>query len=156
MELTQTPYHFSTPYASIAGTPTRSLSGPHSHTLSICSDHLFHLDHLGRPFWFNGSLFREKREKDKGWFLPTHWAEGNGDWDADAEPWCSESLPSSSNRTNTNDEAVRGVRDVELRSLTVGGYDRVLTDMIGMAASWEAKFPELVQRHCDAMNSLQS
>jgi hypothetical protein len=59
-------------------------------------------------------------------------------------------------RTNTNEYAVRGVRDVELRSLTVGGYDRVLTDMIGMAASWEAKFPELVQRHCDAMVSLQS
>lgn len=49
---------------------------------------------------------------------------------------------------------MRGVREVELRSLAVGGYDRLLTDMIGMASSWEAKFPELVQRNCDAMNAL--
>ena len=36
----------------------------HPEPMQICSAHALHLDHLGRPFWFNGSLRRDKAKKE--------------------------------------------------------------------------------------------
>ena len=36
---------------------------PRPSPMQICSTHMLHLDHLGRPFWFNGSLRKNKNAK---------------------------------------------------------------------------------------------
>ncbi|KAI5479396.1 alpha-mannosyltransferase, glycosyltransferase family 71 protein [Pseudohyphozyma bogoriensis] len=128
-ELGQIPYHFDVPYASIIGQLTHPDHKAHSIASQICSDHLFHLDHKGRPLWFNGSLFQEKRVKDNGWFLATHWAYGTVMWECDPEPWCMVGI---------------GERDV----FKLGAEETsILQHMIGTCIFWETQFPGLVDKH---------
>lgn len=56
-ELAGIPYHMDEEYAAIIGQLTHPDSKSHSIDSFIQSDHLFHLDHRGRPLWWNGSLF---------------------------------------------------------------------------------------------------
>jgi len=86
-ELGGIPYHFDIPYAGILGQLTHPDGSAFSVESRICSDHLFHWDYKGKPFWFNGSLFQEKRVKDKGFLFAIHWAPGSVDWDCEPEPW---------------------------------------------------------------------
>ena len=91
-ELGRIPYHFDPPFAALIGQLTHPDHSSHSVDSRICSDHLFHLDYTGRPLWFNGSLFQQKRVKSLGWFMATHWTYGTVEWDCDYEPWCSTSF----------------------------------------------------------------
>lgn len=128
-EFGQLPYHFDPPYAAIIGQLTHEHRGPHHTELRMCSDHLFHLDHRGRPFWHNGSLFQRKRDKDKGFMFPTHWAHGTVEWDCEPEPWC-----------------MILSRESEAISITEEESD-LFVRLIGTALVWEQKFPDLVDQH---------
>ncbi|GAA5925201.1 hypothetical protein JCM3775_006395 [Rhodotorula graminis] len=129
-ELSGLPYHLDREYAGIIGQLTHPDTKAHSIDTFIQSDHLFHLDHRGRPLWWNGSLFQEKRVKDRGYLIATHWSPGTTDWNCDTEPW--------SMRVD-----MRDVHSLE----TDGNFTRVLTDMIGAAVFWEGRFPRLLERH---------
>ncbi|GAA5820505.1 hypothetical protein JCM3770_002278 [Rhodotorula araucariae] len=129
-ELLGLPYHLDREYAGIIGQLTHPDTKAHSIDTFIQSDHLFHLDHRGRPLWWNGSLFQEKRVKDRGYLIATHWSPGTVDWDCETEPW--------SMRVD-----MRDVHSLEQD----GNFTRVLTDMIGAAVFWEGRFPRLLERH---------
>ncbi|BGP21339.1 alpha-mannosyltransferase, glycosyltransferase family 71 protein [Rhodotorula toruloides] len=129
-ELCGLPYHLDREYAGIIGQLTHTDTKSHSIDTFIQSDHLFHLDHKGRPLWWNGSLFQEKRVKDRGYLIATHWAPGTVDWICDTEPW--------SMRVD-----MRDVRSLQ----SDANFTRVLTDMIGSAIFWEGRFPQLLERH---------
>ncbi|GAA5858776.1 hypothetical protein JCM8547_004983 [Rhodosporidiobolus lusitaniae] len=129
-ELVGLPYHMDREYAGIIGQLTHPDTKSHSIDSFIQSDHLFHLDHRGKPLWWNGSLFQEKRVKDRGYLIATHWAPGTVDWICDTEPW--------SMRVDMRDVA-------DLQHDT--NFTRVLTDMIGASVFWEGRFPRLIQRH---------
>ncbi|GAA6002720.1 hypothetical protein JCM10207_007643 [Rhodosporidiobolus poonsookiae] len=129
-ELAGIPYHMDREYAGIIGQLTHTDTKSHSIDSFIQSDHLFHLDHRGRPLWWNGSLFQEKRVKDRGYLIATHWAPGTVDWLCDTEPW--------SMRVD-----MRDVRDLQ----TDANFTRVLTDMIGASVFWEGRFPRLLPQH---------
>ncbi|KAK4055200.1 hypothetical protein OIV83_000480 [Microbotryomycetes sp. JL201] len=112
-------YHFQPEYAGIVGQLTHPDKASHSIDSRICS---------GRPLWWNGSLFQNKRSKRKGWFIATHWAPGTVDWDCEPEPWC-----------------MKGIREQDVRKLAGDeGFDRVLADMIGAAVVIESRFPQLL------------
>ncbi|GAA5988572.1 hypothetical protein JCM11641_004607 [Rhodosporidiobolus odoratus] len=129
-ELMGLPYHMDKEYAGIIGQLTHPDTKSHSIDSFIQSDHLFHLDHRGKPLWWNGSLFQEKRVKDRGYLIATHWAPGTVDWICDTEPW--------SMRVD-----MRDVRDLQHDR----NFTRVLTDMIGASVFWEGRFPRLLQQH---------
>ncbi|GAA5835395.1 hypothetical protein JCM3766R1_004774 [Sporobolomyces carnicolor] len=129
-ELAGIPYHMDEEYAAIIGQLTHPDSKSHSIDSFIQSDHLFHLDHRGRPLWWNGSLFMEKRVKDRGYLIATHWARGSVDWICDTEPW--------SMRTTQRD-VVDLQNDQEFTS--------TLSEMIGAAVWWEGRFPRLLEQH---------
>lgn len=67
---------------------------PHPGPMQICSTHMLHLDHLGRPFWFNGSLRKNKSKKDSvqmETFTHVILASANvteGSWKYSPEPPC--------------------------------------------------------------------
>ncbi|KAK4057567.1 hypothetical protein OIO90_001212 [Microbotryomycetes sp. JL221] len=127
-ELAGIPYHFQPEYAGIVGQLTHPDAASHSIDSRICSEHMFHLDWRGRPLWWNGSLFQNKRSKNKGWFIATHWAPGTVDWDCEPEPWC-----------------MKGIREQDVKKLAdADGFDRVLSDMIGAAVVVESRFPGLL------------
>ncbi|KAL8281161.1 hypothetical protein RQP46_006519 [Phenoliferia psychrophenolica] len=65
-ELGKIPYHFDIPYAALIGVLTHPDARAHSIESRICSDHLFHLDYMGKPLWFNGSLRQNKRAINNG------------------------------------------------------------------------------------------
>ncbi|GAA6058680.1 hypothetical protein JCM10212_003368 [Sporobolomyces blumeae] len=129
-ELAGIPYHMDREYAAIIGQLTHPDTKSHSIDSFIQSDHLFHLDHKGRPLWWNGSLFMEKRVKDRGYLIATHWAPGSVDWECDTEPW--------SMRTTQRD-VVDLQHDIEFTS--------TLSEMIGAAVWWEGRFPRLLEQH---------
>ncbi|GAA5922905.1 uncharacterized protein JCM15063_003461 [Sporobolomyces koalae] len=129
-ELAGIPYHMDQEYAAIIGQLTHPDTKSHSIDSFIQSDHLFHLDHKGRPLWWNGSLFMEKRVKDRGYLIATHWAPGSVDWVCDTEPW--------SMRTTQRD-VVDLQHDLEFTS--------TLSEMIGAAVWWEGRFPRLLEQH---------
>ncbi|CEQ38791.1 SPOSA6832_00239, partial [Sporobolomyces salmonicolor] len=101
----------------------------------------------GKPLWWNGSLFmvrlplslplpcslrsrpsspldapQEKRVKDRGYLIATHWAPGSVDWECDYEPW----------RMRTTQ---RDVVDLQ----TDKEFTRTLSAMIGAAVWWEGR-----------------
>ncbi|GAA6013259.1 hypothetical protein JCM11491_006333 [Sporobolomyces phaffii] len=129
-ELAGIPYHMDREYAAIIGQLTHPDTKSHSIDSFIQSDHLFHLDHRGKPLWWNGSLFMEKRVKDRGYLIATHWAPGSVDWVCDTEPW--------SMRTTQRD-VVDLQHDFEFTS--------TLSEMIGAAVWWEGRFPRLLEQH---------
>ncbi|GAA5988573.1 hypothetical protein JCM5350_004458 [Sporobolomyces pararoseus] len=121
-ELAGIPYHMDQEYAAIIGQLTHPDSKSHSIDSFIQSDHLFHLDYRKRPLWWNGSLFMEKRVKDRGYLIASHYAPGSVDWICDTEPW--------SMRTTQRD-VVDLQHDHEFTS--------ILSDMIGAAVFWEGR-----------------
>jgi len=148
-ELANIPYHLDREYAAIIGQLSHPDSKSHSIDSFIQSDHLFHLDWRGKPLWWNGSLFmyaqllkeqnsekkrkfadieshlfsnREKRVKDRGYLIATHWAPGSVDWICDTEPW--------SMRTTQRD-----VVDLQHDHEFTG----ILSEMIGAAVFWEGR-----------------
>ncbi|GAA5871926.1 hypothetical protein JCM3774_000730 [Rhodotorula dairenensis] len=129
-ELCGLPYHLDKEYAGIIGQLTHADHKSHSIDSFIQSDHLFHLDHRGKPLWWNGSLFQEKRVKDRGYLIATHWSPGTTDWICDTEPW--------SMRVD-----LRDVHSLEHDA----EFLRVLTDMIGATVFWEGRFPKLLEQH---------
>ncbi|GAA5934507.1 hypothetical protein JCM10213_002000 [Rhodosporidiobolus nylandii] len=129
-ELAQLPYHLDREYAGIIGQLTHPDTKSTSIDSFIQSDHLFHLDHRGKPLWWNGSLFQEKRVKDRGYLIATHWAPGTVDWICDTEPW--------SMRVD-----MRDVRDLQRDA----NFTSILTHMIGASVFWEGRFPRLLQQH---------
>ncbi|GAA5870381.1 hypothetical protein JCM16303_001981 [Sporobolomyces ruberrimus] len=129
-ELAGIPYHMDSEYAAIIGQLTHSDTKSHSIDSFIQSDHLFHLDHRGKPLWWNGSAFQEKRVKDRGYLIATHWAPGSVDWVCDTEPW--------SMRTTQRD-----VVDLQ----TDFEFTSTLSQMIGVAVWWEGRFPRLIEQH---------
>ncbi|GAA5888867.1 hypothetical protein JCM6882_002883 [Rhodosporidiobolus microsporus] len=129
-ELCGLPYHMDREYAGIIGQLTHPDTKSHSIDSFIQSDHLFHLDHRGKPLWWNGSLFQEKRVKDRGYLIATHWAPGTVDWICDTEPW--------SMRVD-----MRDVRDLQHDF----NFTSILTHMIGASVFYEGRFPRLIERH---------
>jgi len=57
-ELAGIPYHMDREYAAIIGQLTHPDTKSHSIDSFIQSDHLFHLDHKGRPLWCGSSHSR--------------------------------------------------------------------------------------------------
>ncbi|KDE05033.1 hypothetical protein MVLG_04576 [Microbotryum lychnidis-dioicae p1A1 Lamole] len=134
-ELGGVPYYFDPPYAGIAGRVTHPNAKGHTVDSRICSEHHLHLDYKGRPLWWNGSLYEDKRHREKGWFLALHYTHGTVDWDCEPEPWCMKGI---------REEDVKKFSEVKLEDGT--GFDRVLSDMIGAALVAELKFPNLIAR----------
>ncbi|SCV68758.1 BQ2448_879 [Microbotryum intermedium] len=130
-ELGGVPYYFDPPYAGIAGRMTHLNAKGHTVDSRICSEHHLHLDYKGRPLWWNGSLYEDKRHREKGWFLALHYTHGTVDWDCEPEPWCMKGI---------REEDVKKFSEVRLEDGT--GFDRILSDMIGAALVAELKFPK--------------
>ena len=81
-ELAGIPYHFDTAYASALGHATEEANGD----VRLCPGgghmHILHLDHTGKPLWYNASLFRDKyaQKNLKQWIHPGVWAVDTGKW----------------------------------------------------------------------------
>lgn len=71
-------------------------------------------------------IVQEKRVKDRGYLIATHWARGSVDWICDTEPW--------SMRTTQRD-VVDLQNDQEFTS--------TLSEMIGAAVWWEGRLSVL-------------
>ena len=78
-ELAGMPYYFSEGYASAIGNFTADGKGRGT----VCPMHLLHLDSRGKPFWFNGSIYRDKRasKTEKQFSNPQVWANSTGTYD---------------------------------------------------------------------------
>lgn len=87
-ELSSAPYTFAPNYASIIGNlesdPSRS--DPNK-TMEMCSAQPLHLDHNGRPFWFNSGLRLEKMIDSKEYVNLTHWMPGSSTTMDDQFEW---------------------------------------------------------------------
>lgn len=128
-ELVKVPYQFRGLYAASIGILEHP-TGSHSMQSRMCTDHHLHLSYTGKPLWWNGSLFQEKRLKNRGFFVGESWAVGTVDWDCDHEPWC-----------------MRGMRKGDVHHLRDDGLDTVLTSMNVAAVYWESKFRDLIPEH---------
>lgn len=78
-ELAGIPYLFCGDYASGIGHVHIDPQG----APELCPMHLLHLDHDGKPFWWNGSLYAHKKEQKKSrtWLQPSSWAASTGTYD---------------------------------------------------------------------------
>lgn len=78
-ELIGIPYTYVEGYASAIGNVT--LDDMTRQTM-LCPCHLLHLDHRGKPLWYNGSLYRNKHveKASQQWFQPMVWAKDTGRW----------------------------------------------------------------------------
>ena len=124
LELAGIPYHFDNAYASAIGHLSMALP---TNKLLLCPSHLLHLDHHGRPLWYNGSLYRSKREakQDRRWMDPVVWAVDTGNWDGNA--------------CMVNIEEHGGAK-----FLSDGGYQKVYQATKEIAAQWDAKYDALI------------
>ena len=78
-ELAGIPYFYDNVYASAIGHITKDGDSGQD---KLCPSHILHLDNTGRPFWYNGSLYLNKKDKkaDRKWMHPTVWALASGKW----------------------------------------------------------------------------
>lgn len=78
-ELASIPYMFCGDYASGIGHVHIDAQGE----AELCPMHLLHLDHSGKPFWWNGSLYAFKGEQKRArlWLQPSSWAASTGVYD---------------------------------------------------------------------------
>ena len=72
-ELSSFPYIYAGSYAGIIGTV--------SEDQKICSVQILHTDRQGKPFWFNGSLRKNKGKESREFASLTHWIPGAATWD---------------------------------------------------------------------------
>ncbi|KDE03326.1 mannosyl transferase [Microbotryum lychnidis-dioicae p1A1 Lamole] len=121
-ELAGIPYYFDPPFASTIGHLTYFSGSDGVSAPQMCSEHHLHLDRKGRPFWWNGSLFEDKRNPSSTYFLATHYSSGTADWATESEPWCMRSLKETD---------VIMLKEVKT-DLGVG-FDEVYTRVLGAA-----------------------
>lgn len=123
-ELATIPYYFIGGYASAVGHVRQD--APRGRMLCEVPMHLLHLDHRGKPFWFNGSLYRDKnaQKEKKVWLNPQLWAADTGQWDLDCL---------------LNIDAHGGVHD-----LSEDGYVKVYQDTVQEAKRTNAAFNSLI------------
>ncbi|KAL2106307.1 hypothetical protein VUR80DRAFT_6941 [Thermomyces stellatus] len=76
LELAGSAYAFERHYASIVGWPGEPTENGDA---TVCSFVIAHLDERGRPFWYNGSLLKNKQADNKTFEVPTHWMV-DGQW----------------------------------------------------------------------------
>ncbi len=123
-ELAKIPYFFDDVYASAIGHVTKSSTDQKP---LLCPSHLLHLDHQGKPLWYNGSLYRSKRapKPQRLWMNPVVWAPDTGVWDG----------------TNCmlKVEEHGGPRD-----MSDGGWDKVYKDTVQVATEWDAKYDTII------------
>ncbi len=123
-ELAKVPYFFDDVYASAIGHVTKAGG---SNKPLLCPSHILHLDHDGKPFWYNGSLYRSKRapKSQRHWMNPAFWAPDTGKWDG-----------------------VACMLEVEEhggpRPMSEGGWDEVYSAAVQVAEQWDSKYDALV------------
>lgn len=81
-ELAGIPYFFDKGYAAAIG--NISIDADTGKRM-LCPSHLLHLDHAGKPLWYNGSLFKDKKvlKWQREWFSPQVWAASSDKWHND-------------------------------------------------------------------------
>ncbi|DBA84564.1 TPA: hypothetical protein ACH3X2_006148 [Trebouxia sp. C0005] len=123
-ELAKIPYFFDDVYASAIGHVTKSSTDQKP---LLCPSHLLHLDHQGKPLWYNGSLYRSKRapKPQRLWMNPVVWAPDTGVWDG----------------TNCMLEVEEHGGPHEMSD---GGWDKVYKDTVQIATQWDAKYDTII------------
>ena len=127
-ELAGIPYHYDTVYASAIGHATQEEA---SDNIRLCANeglmHILHLDHTGKPLWYNASLFKDKHaaKAAKQWIHPEVWAADTGKW-----------------------ESVNGYNDcmlqVEPHAFSEGGLDKVQQAVLDEARERDLEFDDLI------------
>ena len=123
-ELAKIPYYFDDAYASAIG---HISVASNNDKILLCPSHLLHLDHQGKPLWYNGSLFKNKKVQKhvRQWMDPVVWAPDTGNWDGFA--------------CMTEVEEHGGPKP-----MSDGGYDKVYNNTVKMATKWDAKYDALI------------
>lgn len=127
-ELASISYHFDSAYGSAIGNVTMEAGTGNT---MVCPCHILHLDHSGKPFWYNGSLFRNKRasKADRQWMYPQVWAADTGIWEG----------VFSSMACMRDSESHGGPH-----ALSEGGYDAVYKQMVEAAKQTDFNFNALI------------
>ena len=97
-ELASFPYSYITSsYAGVLGSVDATITTAPSNR-TICSVQILHVDGQRNPFWFNGSLRKNKSdEKNREFGKFSHWIEGTNAWETmpkwrfgGGNSWCAE------------------------------------------------------------------
>ena len=123
-ELAGIPYFFDKDYAAAIGNTTLAVR---TGRIMFCPCHLLHLDRAGKPFWYNGSLFKSKKEQKgyREWLNPQVWAKDTGKWQADC--------------------MLDAERHAGLHAMSQGGYDSVYDNIVQEALIVDAVHDELIE-----------
>lgn len=123
-ELANIPYHFDSAYASAIGHMTAEAE---TGKQLLCPSHLLHLNHQGKPLWYNGSLYRLKRvqKAHRIWMNPVVWAPDTGAW--------------AGTNCMLNVEEDGGPQ-----SLSDGGWDQVYNSSVSLAKQLNAQYDMLI------------
>ena len=127
-ELASIPYYFDSAYASAIGNVT--LEAGTGQTM-VCPCHILHLDQSGKPFWYNGSLFRNKRasKTDRQWMYPQIWAADTGSWEG----------------VFSSMACMRGTEGHGApKALSEGGYVAIYKQMVEVAKQTDFNFDALI------------
>lgn len=132
-ELAGIPYHFDNVYTSAIGHVTQEAGTDRTF---VCQTggfmHILHLDHSGKPLWYNTSLFRDKNKGKafKQWVAPEVWA-------ADSSgPWL---FPKGS---EADCMLITDPKDVH--ALSDGGFDVLHQQIVAEAQQTDRQFDSLI------------
>ena len=119
-ELAGIPYKFGEDHVAGIGRLDKDEFGQQA----LCSYLLLHLDYLGKPFWWNGSLFLRKHVQNelKEWLKPLFWV-----------------TPTSRCVYDYN-----CIYTDNVHNMSADGYDQVYINMVQEATTINALFDDLI------------